>query len=136
MSFEGHLHSGIDDTRNIARIVVRMLEDGCNLRANEQLFPQRLSASVTSSQGAKSNRKCDCSESLSDVCHKHSKNMLSGAALDSLSGNLSELCLNCGSNGKLQAAAQNGVGINDNDYNDEEDDEIDDLMSYYAIQQS
>lgn len=42
MVFEGHPHSGIDDARNIARIVVRMLDDGADLRVNERLFPHKL----------------------------------------------------------------------------------------------
>ncbi|KAL5021002.1 hypothetical protein ScPMuIL_000157 [Solemya velum] len=37
MQFEGHLHSGLHDSRNIARIVIHMLEDGCQLRVNEYL---------------------------------------------------------------------------------------------------
>lgn len=37
MSFEGHMHSGLDDSRNIARIAVRLAEDGCELRINEYL---------------------------------------------------------------------------------------------------
>ena len=38
MDFEGHQHSGLDDTRNIARISMRMLFDGAELRYNEELF--------------------------------------------------------------------------------------------------
>lgn len=38
MQFEGHLHSGLHDSRNIARIVIHMLEDGCQLRVNEYLL--------------------------------------------------------------------------------------------------
>jgi len=40
MRFEGRLHSGIDDTRNIARIAVRMAEDGCSFYLNEALSPK------------------------------------------------------------------------------------------------
>ena len=35
MKFEGKLHCGIDDTRNIARITMRMLQDGCSFKLNE-----------------------------------------------------------------------------------------------------
>ena len=38
MSFEGQLHSGIDDARNIARIAIQLLIDGCDMRCNERLF--------------------------------------------------------------------------------------------------
>ena len=37
MTFEGRPHSGIDDTRNIARIARRMLEDGCDVPFNDGL---------------------------------------------------------------------------------------------------
>ena len=37
MKFEGRLHSGIDDTRNIARIAARMRTDGAVLYVNEAL---------------------------------------------------------------------------------------------------
>jgi len=40
MKFEGRLHSGIDDTRNIARIALRMAEDGCSFYLNEALSPR------------------------------------------------------------------------------------------------
>lgn len=34
MKFEGRQHCGLDDTRNIARIVVQMVKDGCVLKYN------------------------------------------------------------------------------------------------------
>lgn len=37
--FEGHHHSGLDDSRNIARVVLCLLRDGAELRVNECLFP-------------------------------------------------------------------------------------------------
>lgn len=41
MRFEGRLHSGIDDTRNIARIAMKMAEDGCKMYVNEALPPRQ-----------------------------------------------------------------------------------------------
>jgi 3'-5' exoribonuclease 1 len=41
LRFEGRLHSGIDDTRNIARIVMRMRDDGAVVHVNEAL-PSRM----------------------------------------------------------------------------------------------
>lgn len=38
LEFEGSLHSGIDDTRNIARIALSLLEDGCDIVTNERLL--------------------------------------------------------------------------------------------------
>ncbi|XP_076034444.1 3'-5' exoribonuclease 1-like [Oratosquilla oratoria] len=37
MRFEGRPHSGLDDTRNIARIVIQLIKDGANLRVNERI---------------------------------------------------------------------------------------------------
>jgi len=36
--FEGQPHSGIDDSRNIARLAIRLMEDRCELIVNERLF--------------------------------------------------------------------------------------------------
>ncbi|CAL4075035.1 unnamed protein product, partial [Meganyctiphanes norvegica] len=37
LEFEGRPHSGMDDARNIARIVITLLKDGCYLRLNEKI---------------------------------------------------------------------------------------------------
>ncbi|XP_073399752.1 3'-5' exoribonuclease 1 [Dendrobates tinctorius] len=42
MRFDGRLHSGLDDSKNIARIAIRMLQDGCELRMNERLHAGQL----------------------------------------------------------------------------------------------
>ncbi|XP_013402614.1 3'-5' exoribonuclease 1 [Lingula anatina] len=41
MEFEGEQHRGIDDAKNIARILLCMLKDGCELRINERLFAKK-----------------------------------------------------------------------------------------------
>lgn len=38
MEFEGRQHSGLDDSKNIARIVIKMLEDRCELRVRSPFF--------------------------------------------------------------------------------------------------
>ncbi|KAL7854165.1 hypothetical protein AOLI_G00210090 [Acnodon oligacanthus] len=38
MKYEGRPHCGLDDSRNIASIAIRMLKDGCQLRVNECLY--------------------------------------------------------------------------------------------------
>lgn len=43
MEFEGRAHSGISDSRNIARILVQMIKDGCNLFVNEKMFNTKIS---------------------------------------------------------------------------------------------
>ena len=40
MSFEGRPHSGIDDARNIARILVKMVRDGLDPSINDDLVYQ------------------------------------------------------------------------------------------------
>ena len=49
MKFEGRLHSGIDDTRNIARIAAKMLQDGAPIYCNEAL-PHRMRAAAREEQ--------------------------------------------------------------------------------------
>lgn len=34
LEFEGREHSGIDDAKNIARVVVQLVKDGCILKYN------------------------------------------------------------------------------------------------------
>lgn len=48
MDYDGRPHCGLDDSKNIARIAVRMLQDGCELRINEKIHAGQL-MSVTSS---------------------------------------------------------------------------------------
>ncbi|XP_060618696.2 3'-5' exoribonuclease 1 isoform X1 [Anolis sagrei] len=42
MDYDGRPHSGLDDSRNIAQIAIRMLQDGCELRVNETLYDGQL----------------------------------------------------------------------------------------------
>ena len=36
--FEGRLHCGMDDARNIARILRKMVQDGCEIIFNETVW--------------------------------------------------------------------------------------------------
>ncbi|XP_012672225.2 3'-5' exoribonuclease 1 [Clupea harengus] len=42
LKYEGRPHCGLDDARNISRIALRMLQDGCQLRDNEHLHEGQL----------------------------------------------------------------------------------------------
>ncbi|KAM3938427.1 3'-5' exoribonuclease 1 [Leptodactylus fuscus] len=42
MRYDGRLHCGLDDSKNIARIAIRMLQDGCELRVNERMHAGQL----------------------------------------------------------------------------------------------
>lgn len=37
MVFQGQPHSGLDDSKNIARVAIRLLRDGANMRVNEKI---------------------------------------------------------------------------------------------------
>ncbi|XP_032069528.1 3'-5' exoribonuclease 1 [Thamnophis elegans] len=54
MDYDGRPHSGLDDSKNIARIAIRMLQDGCELRVNERMHGGHLLAvpSSTPIEGA------------------------------------------------------------------------------------
>lgn len=45
MTFEGQLHCGLDDARNIARIAIRLMIDGCELKVNEYLEVREIEVS-------------------------------------------------------------------------------------------
>ncbi|KAG8454390.1 hypothetical protein GDO86_000855 [Hymenochirus boettgeri] len=42
MCYDGRLHSGLDDSKNIGRIAARMLQDGCELHVNERMHAGQL----------------------------------------------------------------------------------------------
>ncbi|GAU97096.1 hypothetical protein RvY_08449-2 [Ramazzottius varieornatus] len=46
MTLEGKRHSAVDDVRNLARVVIRMMQDGHlpKMRANIAIYPERQSA--------------------------------------------------------------------------------------------
>ena len=50
MSFEGRPHSGIDDARNIARILVKMIKDGVDPKVNDDIVYQRSRAEQRNSK--------------------------------------------------------------------------------------
>src|SRR4051812_17432443 len=37
MEFEGQQHSGLDDSKNIARILIQLMKDGCPVEVNSKL---------------------------------------------------------------------------------------------------
>ena len=55
MQPEGRLHSGIDDTRNIARIAMRLRDDGAVLYNNEALPPAQRAGGVLADRDTPSN---------------------------------------------------------------------------------
>lgn len=45
-SFVGSPHSGLDDSINIARLVIRLIEDGCKFIVNERIFSSKLQTNL------------------------------------------------------------------------------------------
>lgn len=37
LNFEGRPHCGLDDARNIARVLIRMMYDGASIQVNERI---------------------------------------------------------------------------------------------------
>jgi len=44
LSFEGRPHCGLDDARNIARVLIRMMYDGASIQVNERIHLLTLEA--------------------------------------------------------------------------------------------
>ena len=69
-TFEGQLHSGIDDSRNIARIAIQLIVDGCDLRCNERLFQSIDSADNEVEDNVAQDSLVQCIGSQSDYKHR------------------------------------------------------------------
>lgn len=50
-AFIGKPHSGLDDSINIARLAVRLLEDGCKFLVNEKLYCEKLNRNLKAFRG-------------------------------------------------------------------------------------
>ena len=44
LNFEGRPHCGLDDARNIARVLIRMMYDGASIQVNERIHLLALEA--------------------------------------------------------------------------------------------
>jgi inhibitor of KinA sporulation pathway (predicted exonuclease) len=42
LDFEGRPHCGLDDARNIARVLLQMIRDGASIQVNERIYPLAL----------------------------------------------------------------------------------------------
>ena len=130
MTFEGRQHSGIDDARNIARIALCMMKDGCNLRLNERLHQNGDETTVVTVT-RRSNSSSDDGESEDESSEKSVArcNGDSGVvtAMDGLS--LANNSLNGHSDKRGQTSSANDVtdGLLEDEY-------VDDLLAYYALQ--
>ena len=163
MCFEGHQHSGIDDARNISRVVCRMLEDGSELRINERIFEEKLRlvqelANSSESEarasgcnglvhgdvlpvtGSERNSDLESEEESAeeDATETHTDvNGVLGACGD-VPHNLSNLQHDMAQLHLTDPQTSNckiSVVVPDED-GDDGDDDVDDLLAYYALQKS
>ena len=106
MEFEGTLHCGLHDSRNIARIALRLMEDGCDLKVNEYIHGR-------TSTGKSENSEKKKGQNNDDTGHTHNRSCDSD-----ISQSLKALSLN----GKTDIS--------------EEEDNAEDLLEYYRLQKS
>lgn len=88
MTFEGQLHCGLDDARNIARIAIRLMIDGCELKVNEYLEVREIEVSESEEDSDNSEEdgaiKVDASQYEKQKAEKN-KNRQPDKMTDSLS---------------------------------------------------
>ena len=156
----GRLHSGIDDSRNIAAIVIRMLEDGCVFRPNERIFAAKLNrvnnnddqikdADVVgiAAESADSNAS-DCEDSfdissdgdkLTTMNVTQNKNSCSeqfpvrscnANYIETISVSLEHLSVNDSRTNKIKCSEAESVEVK----NDVDDESVDDLLMYWSLQ--
>jgi len=79
LAFEGHPHSGIDDARNIARILAQLISDGCNIYENEKLV---LSSPIATDNARAAEvavlqaDEADCVDDVDDMTERTSEDIL------------------------------------------------------------
>ncbi|XP_064600584.1 3'-5' exoribonuclease 1-like isoform X2 [Liolophura sinensis] len=116
LTFEGNLHCGRDDARNIAQICIRMMEDGCVIRPNEELrcwTPGELRAYSSDVTTATLTHSNICEENKSKK-----KSPRKSASVDVVSA------FSC-----LAITTQA-------DHNDSDQEDVEDLLQYYRLQKS
>ncbi|XP_053406434.1 uncharacterized protein LOC123546709 [Mercenaria mercenaria] len=121
MKFEGSPHSGIDDSINIARIAIKMLSDGCSLNVNEHIqikYHPHDSGGAVRYEPYKEESVYDSEEEEEQRKKKSEKRRESSEKdpNDTVVNEIENLTLN---------EAKNG-----------EDEDFDDLLTYYKLQKS
>ena len=118
MQFEGQQHSGIDDARNISRIVIHMLDDGFMMKINESLYSGK--DKIKKKVEAESKIQVDVSDDEQNDCDgnclENGEVRGEEEGLDEVTSQVNKLALRSRSPSP--------------------DDTIDDLLSYYALQKN
>ncbi|XP_052772856.1 3'-5' exoribonuclease 1-like [Mya arenaria] len=138
MQFEGSLHSGIDDSVNIARIAIKLLNDGCCLTLNEQIqikenpHDNKREVRYTMYQEPRE-RRCIKTDSDSDNDGENGRRRSNGNHSDGNRGNISR-------SGQIEVEGWgecDGLEGRLGNMNVKEDDgDVDDLLNYYRLQKT
>ena len=122
MKFEGSPHSGIDDSINISRIAIKMLNDGCGLNVNEHIqikYHSHESGTVSARYEPYKEESVYDSEEEEDQKKKKSEKRQ-----DKWENDLNDTVVN-----EIEKLTLNDVEKDD-------DDDLDDLLTYYKLQKT
>ncbi|XP_060072524.1 3'-5' exoribonuclease 1-like [Ylistrum balloti] len=122
MKFEGKQHCGRDDSRNIARIAIRLIEDGCRVKVNEFIY---------SYPGAKFLKFSNVGTESSDSDEKEDNDRRTERADDK---KMKEVKISTHKDDKDVTTAMNKLCIEEKTEEKEED--LSDLLAYYKLQKS
>lgn len=73
LDFEGQPHSGLDDSKNIARVLIRLVQDKAFVRINEKLIVQDLNHNLTGEEKIKYGANSPKLRSVTSVPRKESE---------------------------------------------------------------
>ncbi|VDK44983.1 unnamed protein product [Anisakis simplex] len=102
MTFEGREHCGLDDSKNIARIVIRMLEDRSELRVNEKLARGRDDSNKRQATGRNSSMSNQSKHQNADTAERRCKS----ASLSQGQQNVGEINENLGESKRADQTEQ------------------------------
>ena len=91
LTFEGQLHCGLDDARNIARIAIRLMIDGCELKVNECLEVREIEVPVSEEESDDSERDEAIKVDVSQYNEKKKKNEQTNKTDDQVTNSMSNL---------------------------------------------
>lgn len=137
LAFEGRQHSGLADSRNISRIVIQMLEDGCPLNVNERVdvghtSPATLKGQTKMAEVFSVPRNMSSSEDETDCDVARRGSEISGSFDGCGDGVVAESENQDGNRSNTKVPYSNGSGH----MLDADVDDCSDLLRYAAIQNS
>ncbi len=151
LSFEGQQHSGIDDARNIARIAIRMLQDGADIKVNERLYAHKLRGleqldqldvqpvAPGSGSSSHSDTDTDCEENQKENKHSHHHHHHADVTNCKTHADHSHRSNCYSADHKTFNNAFTNMSLHESMYNQpvpQENENVDDLLAYYALQKT